>query len=181
MTDQTSKIRIKFRCDQDIDNMTIDTDGKPFCEMCQKSLVDFRLKSLKEVVNYTKEKKEVCGILKAEHVVEDNVVDIITLSGIKRMMLVFTTLFITEIAYAQNLETSNLKTETIIQENEEVDTENEEVECIKEIRTESTKIKKYKSKSYKIYGFFVSRRFPFIRFRKKIYQDTGLRHGSLMW
>ena len=99
MAETTQKVRLEFRCDQDFNKMAIGADGKPFCEMCQKSLVDFRSTSLKEVARYTQEKSG-CGVFKAEHI-ETDMVYHVGFTSFRKYFLALSTLLFAEIGNAQ--------------------------------------------------------------------------------
>lgn len=176
MTATTQKVRLKFRCDQDFDKMSIGANGKPFCEMCQKSLVDFRTKSLTEVASYTQEKSG-CGVFKTEHV-ETDVVYQLSFASFRKYFLAIGTFISTERLFADPIKDSLRVEDTITRKSNnfpEIETKKIENTIVnKEHNIKREKKPKFTRKTQKYkYGLFLWRRFPFIRFRYKIYYDLG--------
>jgi hypothetical protein len=171
MTATTQKVRLKFRCDQDFDNMPIGSDGKPFCEMCQKSLVDFRTKSLTEVASYTQEKSG-CGVFKAEHVESDEIM-IFSFASVRKYFFAIGTFLIAETSYSQIAEDSlNPISEKANNTHDSLQPSGIKIVYSGFVKTSDEKnnikaAKAMKRRDFK-YGVFLSRRFPFIRFRKMI-------------
>lgn len=171
----TLKIRMKFRCDQDINQMLIGEDGKHFCEMCQKSLVDFRQMPLAKVKEYTS-KNEVCGIFKSEHVVLEEVI-ILSFVSIRKYFLAFSTFFMAESAYPQTIGDSSMPIiEKVDSTSNHIKT-GETVTCEKDLFVKSAQKNGKKGKvdierEFQ-YGVFFSKKFPFISFRRSLY-STGL-------
>lgn len=56
-----------FKCEQDIDRMP-NVDGGKYCQLCAKTLIDFRQKTYKEFIEITKDKTDYCGIYHPEQV-----------------------------------------------------------------------------------------------------------------
>lgn len=179
MTATTQKVRLKYRCDQDFDNMSIGANGKPFCEMCQKSLVDFRTKSLTEVASYTQEKSG-CGVFKAEHVESDEIM-ILSFASVRKYFLAIGTFFMAEKGYSQVVNDSIIQTLNVDSVGLTIEKSNSrrgEKKIAKEFDKEVEK-QKCQNKNNNLYrtkyGVFFLRRFPFLSFKQRTmkYDLTG--------
>lgn len=166
MTSPAHKIRMKFRCDQDVEQMLKGVDGTPYCEVCQKSLVDFRTKSLAEVVAYTNENKS-CGIFKTEHVESDYVYEL-PLSAFRKYFLAIGAFLVAETGYSQ---ITNNSPQIVSTNNPQVETKPEANKEAKSVYTKKglvlMRAPHYSFKSsYYEYGIFVRRKFPCLSFRR---------------
>lgn len=146
----------------------------PFCQLCERSLHDFRGKPLKEVVAYTNQNKG-CGIFDYEHV-HDEPITLLSFSSFRRWAVALSTFFAAETSFAQDNQDTSPDT-VIVRQLETVDivaqhSATPEVTTKKE--QTNRELRKYWRKwnernAYRTdYGLFLRRRFPFFSFKNYI-------------
>jgi hypothetical protein len=185
MQDLSSKIQLQFHCQQEVSEMKPSADGKPFCSQCQRSLMDFRGRPLKEVNAYVRQ-NEGCGIFDPLHIQpESETSPLFLFSECRKYLFAFLTFLFTEQVYAQGeapivitqeepsirwgnnmvLHAEYKKKKEEEGRNRAQEPSKEEVE--KKVTRQKSKSLKSSPRKYR-YGVFVYKKFPFVRFRQRI-------------
>lgn len=176
------RIQLQFRCQEDINEMPIEQDGKLYCHRCHHTLKDFRLLSRFDVLNYTTNNKG-CGIFLQDHVQEEEKV-LFSMLTLRKFIAVTSTFFLAENLQAQP--TNSLKEDLSLCDTTPSE-KNVDV-SIKPIVHRDQEItredKNHKSKGHRAafeYGIFYKRKFPYLIFRRKEYRkiSTGFWMPSL--
>jgi protein TonB len=112
MKNQIQNIKLNFKCDKNI--LLTDSSNKHYyCKKCDKNIIDFRLKTKKELENeIIKANGNVCGIFNKQQVKSSN-----KISKIFGSILIALGLnLISEKSHAQNLDSLNFESEKVISE-----------------------------------------------------------------
>jgi len=166
--------RLTFKCGQDIDAMA-NIEGGKFCQLCNKTVIDFTNKTHQQFLEITKDKEHYCGIY-----YEEQVEDIypINLAFSKPFLVAasFTALLgltsSTAIAQDKNKpKTEQSQVDTSEQENvviydASVDTKDTKCSALEEAR-------KHKIVETRGRIIYFSKRFPFIKSRQKRIRLAG--------
>ncbi len=66
----TPRIIMIHSCNQNWDEMILNKEGR-HCNLCHKTVIDFRHNSIQEIQNYSQGKKQLCGLFKIEQLDPD--------------------------------------------------------------------------------------------------------------
>lgn len=152
----------------------IGQDGKPFCQLCQRSLHDFRGRSLKEVLDYTSQNKG-CGVFDPEHVYDDPI-PLLSFSSVRRFAAAVATFFAAETSFAQSNQDIVADTTLVYPLNTTDVAAKSTVapQSLEKAPMTDRQVRKYWKKwneksAYRTdYGLFYRRRFPFFSFKNHI-------------
>lgn len=189
MGDKIAKIQLRFQCEQEVSEMEIGLDARPFCRMCQRSLVDFRGRPLEEVNKYVSQEGG-CGVFDFSHVKQE-IYPVLLFSKVRKYVMAFSVLLFSERTYSQSDSSESVVNqsaqvrwgnkmisheeyeERIKKEREKMlNRELKEKRRKEEIEEEALTTKKINGVrhfSRNERGLFLVKKFPFVTFRRKIF------------
>lgn len=168
----STRTGLSFECDQDWSSMRATACGR-FCDVCRKEVFDLTNKTAAEIKSLQKEKGEICGMLLTEQV-EDVVPLHIPLAGRVRYWLATAVTFLgIEAAQAATVEKPVVQTEIVagdaleeaIIKPDPTGRDSRKKKPIKLFKKKANKSDDAKVKRKK--KIYVSKRFPFIHFKKR--------------
>lgn len=161
---------LSYKCHKSVSELSKQEMGL-YCSSCSKNIIDFRDKTKREYEKIVAENKSGCGVFYDYQINDEYEIAV----DLKKPIFIFSflsALFFSRTAFSQD--SSATKTEYVQLENQEDSTlEQSKIEPVKtkkEIRKENRQFwKRLRGRR----TLFVSRRFPFIHYKRRVCQSMG--------
>lgn len=166
--EKKTKIKMKFRCSEDWDQMSITSNGR-FCDQCQHEVLDLTSRSIAEINVLKTGKTKMCGMFLPEQVDED-LIGPIEFKGVRMMKYAATmiTFLGLELSTAKGQDKKEIRIEKTDDTGITTDKRGDAV-CIEKEEKEVISVKPYKRAKPFLRtdrnSWYWSKRFPFVKKR----------------